>query len=612
VISPVSNGHGFGMGQQGCKSKCNVSTLLQSYCCSLEDQMSSRKYFYKNSKLVQEGILNLLGLDFMSDLTDCEVEIDRRMLDFVVGLDTEFNEIVDGSHLYTPNVEFNDVILSDDIKSIVLDTVGNFDRLKQVEKEIELDKKITYGRGMCLLFYGASGTGKTMLANAIATKLQRKILLINFPTLGDNSAGNIIKLIFREAKIHNAVIFFDECESLFQNRDLGSRNVNMILTELERYDGISIMATNRPNELDEAMHRRITIALEFTKPDYILRERIWKSLCPAKLVLSPNVNINELAIKYELTGGFIKNSWLSALSFAVARDNQSPVVTQEDLIKASSHQLRGRLSLIDFDRRIIPTRGLDMVILSDSLKSNLQDIVNFGKAQSILFGQWGFNKQHGGSKGIAALFCGEPGTGKTMAAEAVGFDLGRPLKVVNCAQLLSKWVGETSKNIQAVFDEAKAVDSILVFDEAEGLFGNRSNESSKHDTMNVGILLHYIESFSNIVIIITNLKDKIDNAFFRRFKFILNFTKPLLKEREILWKLLMPEEAPIAKDVDFAQLANKYDFTGGDIKVVIFKAASRAALRTNSSDRVINMIDLTKACDEENEHQVLITNSMYI
>jgi SpoVK/Ycf46/Vps4 family AAA+-type ATPase len=250
-----------------------------------------------------------------------------------------------------------------------------------------------------------------MLANAIATKLQRKILLINFPTLGTNNAGAIIKLIFREAKIHNAVIFFDECESLFQSRDLGSRNVNMILTELERHDGISILATNRPSDLDEAMHRRITLAIEFRKPDHILREKIWKTLCPQKLKLAEDVNVLELALKYELTGGFIKNTWLSALSFAVARDSTSPIVTQDDLTKAAGHQLRGRLSMVDFDRRIVPTRGLDEVILSPALKESLQNIVDFGKAQSILFGQWGFAKQHGGSKGVAAMFCGIPGTG---------------------------------------------------------------------------------------------------------------------------------------------------------------------------------------------------------
>jgi hypothetical protein len=159
------------------------------------------------------------------------------------------------------------------------------------------------------------------------------------------------------------------------------------------------------------MYRRITLALEFRKPDHILREKIWESLRPPKLPLAEDVNIQELAMKYELSGGFIKNTWLSALSFAVTRNGTVPVINQDDLRRAAAHQLRGRLNMIEFDRRIVPTRGLDDVVVNGSLKSSLSDIVNFGKAQSILFGQWGFYKQHGESNGLSALFCGPSGTG---------------------------------------------------------------------------------------------------------------------------------------------------------------------------------------------------------
>ena len=168
------------------------------------------------------------GVDFAGDLTQCVAEIDRRMLDFVVGLDTEFSELVEGSHLYTPEVNVDAVVLPESQKRLVLDTVENFDTFKLVQKNVEIDKKMAYGHGMVLLFYGASGTGKTMMANAIAARLKKKVLLINFPNLGSNEAGAIIKLIFREAKIHDAVVFFDECESIFKSRDLGTNQVNML------------------------------------------------------------------------------------------------------------------------------------------------------------------------------------------------------------------------------------------------------------------------------------------------------------------------------------------------------------------------------------------------
>jgi SpoVK/Ycf46/Vps4 family AAA+-type ATPase len=605
AIAPsVVNFQGIRMGAGAVGStRCTVNDLLNCFCGSLEEQIKSRKYFYKSAILVKEGILNLHGTDFAGDLTECTVEIDRRMLDFVVGLDTEFSEIVDGSHLYSPSVDFEDVILPEETKQLLLQTVENFDTYKLVQKNLEVDKKIAYGRGMALLFYGSSGTGKTMTANALATKLGKKVLLINFPYLGNNEAGQIIKLIFREAKIHDAILFFDECESIFQSRDKGSNRVNMILTELERHDGLSILATNRPYDLDEAMYRRINLAVEFRKPDHILRERIWHALKPEKLQLADDVLIAELAMKYELTGGFIKNTWLGALSLAVSRDGINPVISHEDLKQGAAHQLRGRLGMIDFDRRVVPTRGLEDVVLPDNLKSSLTEIVEYGKAQAILFGQWGFQKQHGTSKGIAALFHGPPGTGKTMAAEAIGYDLGKPLKVVNCAQLISKWVGESQKNIEAVFDEARQVDAVVVFDEAEGLFGSRADTggdgAGRHDSMNVGILLHHIETFPGVVVVITNMRERIDPAFFRRFKFVMEFPVPDAEHRKKLWRLLLPTEAPLAADVDLDVLANRYVIAGGNIKSVVFRAASRAALRKDAASRVITMADLTSACDEE-------------
>ncbi len=584
-----------------------VQTLLRYFSNGIEERIAFRKFFYKSATLVQEGIIIITGVEIDShnmksnliDLTQSTVDIDRRMLDFICGLDTEFSEIVDGSHLYSPNVDIDDVILPADMKKTVYECVSNFEKTKQAMVDLEVDKKFTYGRGQVILFHGASGTGKTMFANAIATKLKKKILLINFPHIGGSASSAIVKLIFRESKIHNAILFFDECESLFLSRDKGSYSVNPVLTELERHDGLSIMATNRAHEMDEAMYRRINLAIEFKKPDHLLRERIWKSLHPPKLLLDSDVNIPELSMKYELSGGFIKNVWLMALGLAVAKDRR--VVNMEDLKTAATHQLRGRLSMSDFDRRIVPTRGLDDVILSKELKASLTEIVDFVKAESILFGQWGFEKQHGGSKGMTALFTGPPGCGKTMAAEAIGFDLGRPLKVINCSELMSKWVGETGKNIQAVFDEAKGVDAVMVFDEAEGLFGSRDDSggsTSRHDTLNVGILLHHIETFPGVCVVITNLKQKIDEAFFRRFKFVLDFTLPNAENRKKIWRLLIPPECPLSKDVDFDELGRLYEMSGGAIKSAVFRACTRAALKI-AEKRVVTMADLTFAGREE-------------
>ena len=113
-----------------------------------------------------------------------------------------------------------------------------------------------------------------MMANALAALIGKKVLMINFPALGANSAGAILKLVFREAKIHDAILFFDECESIFMDRTKGNLQVNTVLTELERHEGLCILATNRPMDLAEAMHRRITLAIEFSNPHLLLPQKI--------------------------------------------------------------------------------------------------------------------------------------------------------------------------------------------------------------------------------------------------------------------------------------------------------------------------------------------------
>jgi len=148
------------------------------------------------------------------------------------------------------------------------------------------------------------------------------------------------------------------------------------------------------------------------------------------------------------------------------------MVCHKDLRQGANLQLRGRLRMKDFHRRVVPTAGLDKVIVTEDLARSLKEIVQFEKARSVLFGQWGFGVNE--QQGVTVLLHGAPGTGKSLAASALGYEVGKPLKVVNCGELLSKWVGESTKNIDAILEEARHSDAILVFDEAEGLFGTRT------------------------------------------------------------------------------------------------------------------------------------------
>jgi len=183
--------------------------------------------------------------------------------------------------------------------------------------------------------------------------------------------------------------------------------------------------------------------------------------------------------------------------------------------------------------------------------------------------------------------------------------MGKPLKVINSAELLSKWVGDTPKNIDAVFEEGKNFDAVLVFDEAEGLFGARSTSSEsstdRYANVDVGLLLYHMERYPGVVVLSTNQVAAIDSAFFRRIKFVIEIPLPDAPERVRLWRQLIPKEAPIDKDVDFKKLGSLYEFSGGHIQSCIIRAAARAALHADMEQRKLTMELLQNAAKEEQE-----------
>jgi len=575
-----------------------IGDILTLLCDSLEDQVAARRYFYKHAALVENGLINLRGADFGTDLLDVDVTIDQRLTDYLLGVDAESTSLVEGSHLYTPKVSVDRAVLPERVKSMIMSAVEGFPAFQRERERCGLDQLLDYGRGIVMLFYGASGTGKTMMANALATMLGKKVLLINFPTIGFSAADEVMKLLFREAELNDAVLFFDECDGIFQDRGTNS-GISLLLSELERYPGLVIMATNRPFELDEAMRRRITLPVEFPPPDAAQRARIWNNHIPDKLRLSAAPDFETLGYRYELTGGLIKNAILAALSAAAARNPEVPEVSPADLDAAARNQVTAKLQMTDARDRIIPRQGLNRVVLPEALRASLLDLIAAQKARRTLISEWGFPEDSTGF-GATALFHGPSGTGKTLAALAVAYELGRVVKRVNLARVVSKWVGEGAKNIEAVFDEAEHSGAVLLFDEADALFAGRSAVAAATDryaNLEVAVLLQRLEEFTGVAILTTNLFENIDQAFLRRIHFVQAFERPGKTERERLWQLHIPERMPLAEDVDFQSLAAAHRVTGGQIRNAILKAASRSAAAAGT--RAVSQQDLVTAAKDE-------------
>jgi SpoVK/Ycf46/Vps4 family AAA+-type ATPase len=197
-----------------------------------------------------------------------------------------------------------------------------------------------------------------------------------------------------------------------------------------------------------------------------------------------------------------------------------------------------------------------------------------------VFEDWGFGRRIVLGRGLTALFTGAPGTGKTMAAQVLGHDLGLDLFRVDLSRVMSKYIGETEKNLSRLFDEARASGAILFFDEADALFGKRTEVKDAHDryaNLEIGFLLQRMEEHTGTTILATNRFGDLDEAFTRRFHFILHFPMPRPPERRRIWEGMLPREAERDPAIDFDLLAHEYEISGGDIRNSVLTAAFIAA-----------------------------------
>ncbi|GLE02341.1 hypothetical protein PINS_up018267 [Pythium insidiosum] len=603
-----------------------INQLLSVFCDTFQEQVAHRVYFYKSARLLARGLVKLHRGRWHAtagDLVDQRVELDRRVLDWVVGLDTEINELVEGSDLYAPKVRLDQVVLPEDHKATILRTVESYEAFRAFRKTSGLADTLTYGTGLVLLLCGASGTGKTMTVNAVAHHLGKRVLLVDFPSLQGkqrhHDGGEVdadLRGLFREAEMSNAVLFFDECETIFRQRELGGdRLLNALLTEMERYEGLVFLATNRPFDLDEAMHRRITAVFEFKAPDHLQRREIWRVLMHEALPVADDVDWDAIALKYELSGGFIKNAILSALLHALARDKTKPVLTHADLVAGCALQMRGSLHMKTFDHRVVPTAGLDTLIADDGVKRQLQQVVQFEKARSVIYGQWGFTfGDNAKQKGVSVLLCGPAGVGKVAAAKAIGFEVGKPLKLVNVAQLQAESLAESRKALRAVVDDARLMDAVLVLDGFEsfgahlvdvGGGGVAALEAMESPRLRLELLrlLDWLDAFPGIAILIasvpaTALSSLATSELARKLKFVVEMRPPNAKLRERLWRACFPPTAPLADGVDLKRLAERFELSHTAISDAVFRAAASAALR-DEQHRQISMKDLMDAAEVE-------------
>lgn len=361
----------------------------------------------------------------------------------------------------------------------------------------------------------------------------------------------------------------------------------------ERRDRPVLLAPSRTAAL--AVGERTVRVVEVPMPSLAERQAAWERASGAS-------EVADVAAKFRLSIEQITAGGEVSRIAARTRGAEHPDPAELDL--GARHASSSRLG--ELATRLEPGYAWRDLVLPERPLELLGSISAYLRHRERVLSDWGYERTVSRTQGLKVLFAGESGTGKTMAAQVLAAELGLDLFRVDLATVVSKYIGETEKNLERIFTAAHGSNAILFFDEADALFGKRSEVSDSHDryaNIEVAYLLQRMEAYPGAVILATNLRRNIDDAFIRRLDFVVDFPFPEPEDRRRIWELLLPGEAPVADDVDLDFLAAQFKLSGGAIRNCSLAAAFEAA----DEDAQIEMRHLVRAVAQEYGKQGRLT-----
>ncbi len=566
------------------RKKPSVDLVFSLLLNSMEARVAARQYFNPNAPLLKYLLRfteNLSGEE--TSLISRFIKLDERIVKFLLGfydIDEQLEPMV---RLILPAEKPVAKIIPPDLAKIRLT-----DRLTY-KQQVEAGKRVIFH------YYGPYGTGKKLLAEIICGELKLSLIMIDLRTIYNNqiSYQEILRIIEQESALQQAAIGIENFQSLPENQDKYQVELNSLFNGLRTFSLLTFLFSDRPWKPGGIINDFVYIEHEFAIPAEKLRQDFWENFSEP-YQLRNDVNFTALAARFRFTPGQIKNSLVNAKYLAFQHLTENKSIAMEDLYKACQQQSNHHLGM--FAQKVNPKYRLEDIILPANQKNQLQEICDQVKFRRVVYDDWGFGQKLALGKGLSALFSGPPGTGKTMAAEVIANELDLELYKIDLSQIVSKYIGETEKNLTQIFDEARTSNAILFFDEADALFGKRTEVKDAHDryaNIEVGYLLQKMEEYEGIVILATNLMKNIDGAFSRRIRFTIEFPFPEKAEREQIWSKAFPPQAPLAKDIDYEFLADRLKIVGGNIKNIALTAAFLAAT-TSPEIRMVHLILATK------------------
>ena len=573
------------------RKKPSVDLVLDLLCNTREDRWKARTLFSEYTPLFRSGILHMADdLQSPSGSSDLArfLKLDQRIASFLLG-----NNSIDGrldgiAQLYQPIKKMDQVPVDSIIKT----------RLLNLTQHHFADQKGSRKR-LVLHFYGPYGVGKRDLALGICEKLNCPLLYVDLELLAANELcpETLLRLAFREGLFLQAAIYLDHVDLLLEEDAKAKALLKKLARVIAEYGWLTFLAGEKPWTPKGVFEHLMFQAVQLPVPDAPLRETAWKKGMENLAPLTEITWNGQLASQFRLTPGQIRDA-VDFVANRLAMSDGQKEITLADLYAACRNQSNQKLKELAI--KIEPNYSWEDIVLPEDKVVQLKEICSQVKHRYQVFGEWGFDQKLSYGKGLSVLFSGPPGTGKTMAAEVIAHELQLDLYKIDLSGVVSKYIGETEKNLSKIFHEAETSNAILFFDEADALFGKRTQVSDAHDryaNIETSYLLQKMEEYEGVVILATNLRENMDEAFTRRIRFIVEFPFPDTATRLEIWKTHFPSEAPVSDGIDYEFLSKQFQIAGGNIKNIVLNSAFLAA----GNSGIIDMEHLLNSTKREFE-----------
>jgi predicted nucleic acid-binding protein len=522
------------------------------------------------------------------------LRVSRRVLELAHGILRLDRDVAGVATLVKNPVPFSDLVLRDELKSEIRELFRAAERAAQKGTSTP-----------AVVLAGLEGSGRKALAFGAAGATGCAALHVRCAALPNDTTElrRLSRSIVREAILFRAVPVFEAIDELAPMPEIGRPDRGKYIdAAISKFRG-PVAGTCEPHDSRPVTLSRGVVLIDIPVPSEADRVELWKRAFEDR---APLLDFTNVAARYPITGGIIFKSALAAMSLAEARGTPKGT-DHRDVHVGLRSTLDSKLSALG--KRVVWRQGWDDLVLPDESIDEIREFIARVKHRRRVYDDWGFALKMAKGLGLSALFAGPPGTGKTMVAGIIADELALDLYQIDLSRIVSKYVGETEKNLSNLFDAAEAGHAILLFDEADSLFAKRTEVKSSVDryaNLEVNYLLQRMEAFNGITILTTNLDSSIDDAFRRRISFKVNFPFPEPEDRVRLWQAMLPREAEVGDDIDFSALSEKYEMSGGYIRNAVLRAAFLAA----EEDSSISMRHLKRAANLEYQAMGKVVSSL--